>query len=90
MKYTKVHTLFFSPTHTSRIVAESVVKGLNAPRTDETNLTFECPRKTITIEDSLAVIAVPVYGGRVAETAMERVGKNKGEAGACDIDCRIW
>lgn len=79
MKYTKVHTLFFSPTHTSRIVAESVVKGLNAPRTDETNLTFECPRKTITIEDSLAVIAVPVYGGRVAETAMERLGKIRGK-----------
>ena len=75
MKYTKVHTLFFSPTHTSRIVAESVVKGLNAPRTDETNLTFECPRKTITIEDSLAVIAVPVYGGRVAVLAFRALDR---------------
>lgn len=79
MKYCRIHTVFFSPTHTSRIVAENVVKGLDGSETVVTDLTYGQPEETKTIEDALTVIAVPVYGGRVAETAMKRLEKIKGK-----------
>ncbi|MDE5639975.1 MAG: 4Fe-4S binding protein [Odoribacter sp.] len=78
MKYSEVHTVFFSPTHTSRAVAECVVKGLNVARTTVTDLTYGHSDRMKMIEEGVVVIAVPVYGGRVAETAMERLEKIKG------------
>lgn len=79
MNYSGVHIISFSPTHTSRAVADYVAKGLNAPQTVRTDLTCKELQECRTIEDRLAVIAVPVYGGRVAETARERLGKIKGK-----------
>lgn len=38
----------------------------------EWDLTYEVPEEA-NLEDELTVVAVPVYGGRVAETAVERL-----------------
>lgn len=72
MEYRKVHVVYFSPTHTSRCVAEQVAKGYGGEIV-VTDLTYKMPQERIVLEDALTVIAVPVYGGRVAETAMERL-----------------
>ena len=44
----------------------------------ETDLTYERLDTPLVIEDALAVIAVPVYGGRVAEVAKERLRNVRG------------
>lgn len=72
MKYDSLHLIYFSPTHTSAKIAYAVARGLGIAEVHETDLTFPSD-ETILSENELAVIAVPVYGGRVAETAMERL-----------------
>lgn len=73
MYYNKVHLIYFSPTHTSAKIAYAIAEGLGIRIIEETDLTYECPAEKIQVEDALAILAVPVYGGRVAETAIERL-----------------
>lgn len=72
MQYNSVHLVYFSPTHTSAKIAYSIAEGMNLKSFSESDITHEMP-DAIEIEDELTVVAVPVYGGRVAETAMERL-----------------
>lgn len=73
MQYTSVHILYFSPTHTSAKIAYAIAEGLGTDNISESDITFEEPESPVSIEDELTIIAVPVYGGRVAETAMARL-----------------
>lgn len=79
MKYKTVHLVYFSPTHTSRVIADNVGSGLEAEIVEVTDLTYEPLQEMRVIEDAIVVLSVPVYGGRVAETAMERLGKIRGK-----------
>ncbi len=72
MQYTSVHLIYFSPTHTSAKIAYAIVEGMNVKTFSESDITHEKPVET-SIEDELTVVAVPVYGGRVAETALDRL-----------------
>ena len=64
----------FSPTHTSAKTAYAIAEGLGGDVLLESDITYKMPEKPIEIpDDELTVVAVPVYGGRVAETAMERL-----------------
>lgn len=76
--YNKLHIIYFSPTHTSAKIAEAVAKGTGLGNWVETDLTYEMPATNVVVEDALTIIAVPVYGGRVAETAMERLQQISG------------
>ncbi|MGM9760432.1 MAG: 4Fe-4S binding protein [Parabacteroides sp.] len=78
MQYNSVHLVYFSPTHTSAKIAYSIVEGMNLTTFAEWDLTYEDPEEAF-LEDELTVVAVPVYGGRVAETAVERLRNFKAD-----------
>ncbi|MCM1332913.1 MAG: ferredoxin [Bacteroides sp.] len=75
----KVTTIFYSPTQTSRKVAEAIASGINADEMRSIDLTLDESENPIEIENSIVVIAVPVYSGRVAATALERLHRLKGK-----------
>lgn len=72
MEYTKIHLIYFSPTHTSARIAHAIAGAMGMKEVVVSDLTLDAAGQLL-VEDALAVIAVPVYGGRVAETAMERL-----------------
>lgn len=68
-----IDLIVFSPTHTGRTIAENVAAGF-ASGTDTLryiDLTLPGATAERTVGD-VVVFATPVYGGRVAETALER------------------
>lgn len=73
MQYTSVHLIYFSPTHTSAKIAYSVAEGMQMRTFSESDITHEAIDIVENMEDELTIVAVPVYGGRVAETALERL-----------------
>lgn len=72
MKYDKIHLVYFSPTHTSAKIAHALAEGTGIADVVCTDLTCEPLPGEVKIENALTVLAAPVYGGRIAETAMER------------------
>lgn len=79
MEFKSIHLVYFSPTHTSAKTAFAIAEGMQAEVLLETDLTYEKSDEEIEIhKDELTVVAVPVYGGRVAETAVERLQALKG------------
>jgi ferredoxin len=80
MKPSKVELIYYSPTGTSKKVLEGVAKGLGIKGVEHIDLT---PIEAVTKSHSvpareLAVIAVPVYGGRVPIVAAQRLKTVKG------------
>lgn len=78
MKYKKVNLVLFSPTRTSFRVAECVAEGMGADETEVTDLTYKGVPELVCAPNDLVVFAVPVYGGRVSETALERLATVRG------------
>ncbi|MDD6210468.1 MAG: 4Fe-4S binding protein [Bacteroidales bacterium] len=72
-----VHLIYFSPTHSSCKIAEAIAKGVGAGQIIETDITLNVPKAVLYIKNTLTIISVPVYGGRCAETAMERMKQIK-------------
>lgn len=80
MQYQNIHLIYFSPTHTSAKIAYAIAEGFDGDTLSESDITHEALREKLHIEDNeLVIVAVPVYGGRVAETAMERIRMFQGE-----------
>lgn len=79
MKYTTTHIIYFSPTHTSQKVARAIAEGVGMGRRIETDLTLGSSDVPVEIRDSLTIMAVPVYAGRVAPLALQRLQRFKGE-----------
>ena len=80
MLINKVKLVYYSPTGTSEKTVRAIQKGLDLPY-DIIDLTLpdsEMKQYQLKLTD-LAVIAVPVYSGRVAPTAARRLNKLKGE-----------
>lgn len=74
MQYHTTHLIYFSPTHTSAKIAYAIAEGLASESLMESDITHETQEETLWLDDTeVVVVAVPVYGGRVAETAMERL-----------------
>ena len=78
MNYTTAHIVCFSPTRTSAEIARGIAKGTGIGTVETTDLTCDPGKEEIRIEDRLAIVAVPVYAGRVAPTALERIHRLKG------------
>lgn len=81
MQYQNIHLIYFSPTHTSAKIAYAIAEGLEGETLTESDITYEALKMPMQVRyDELVIVSVPVYGGRVAETAMERIrmfqGKN--------------
>lgn len=79
MKYNTSHLISFSPTHSSHTIGETIISGIGMEHTAETDLTYEKPAEPLLIRQAVAVIVVPVYGGRIAATALERLEMLRGE-----------
>lgn len=73
------HLVFFSPTRTSAKIARAIGEGIGIERRLETDLTLDENDSPIEINDSLTVIAAPVYGGRVAPVALQRIKRLRGK-----------
>lgn len=70
----EINLITFSPTHTGRTIAEAVASGFSGSDDVVRHMDLTLPGNTeddMAVTD-LAVFAAPVYGGRVAETAVER------------------
>lgn len=78
MTVNEAHLIYFSPTHTSKQVAEAIVHGTGIKNIFPVNLTLQAVGETVIPASSLVVIVVPVYGGRVAPLAMERLESIRG------------
>lgn len=74
MKIDKVCLITFSPTRTSKQVGEAIVRGVAADSVELVDLTLPGAEVGEVASDTLAVIAVPVYGGHVAPLAKFRLG----------------
>lgn len=76
--YASNHLVFFSPTHTSAKIARAIGEGIGMGRRIEVDLTTDEGNSLIEIKNSITVIAVPVYAGRVAPTALQRLHRLRG------------
>ena len=75
-----IHTIYFSPTGTTRKVAEAIAKGLKAPASEGSepvvrslDLTHRDAAEELLAGETFAVLAAPVYGGHVAPEAVRRM-----------------
>jgi len=74
MKTSKINLVYYSPTGTSKKVLESVAKGIGVKSVEHIDLTPADTTGTHAVPTGeLAVIAVPVYGGRVPIVAAQRL-----------------
>ncbi len=78
-EYKSNQVVFFSPTHTSAKVARAVARGIGMGCRMETDLTTDTAGSVIELTDALVIISVPVYAGRVAPTALQRVRRLRGK-----------
>lgn len=75
----KIYNIYFSPTGSSQRVAEIFSEKINAGEKLDIDL---CNKNIDDIQiekDSLCVISMPCYGGRIPETALERLLHIKAE-----------
>ncbi len=81
MQPSSIHSIYFSPTGTSRKIASAVAGAIACGNTiEDMDLTHDPVREHAFDGNAVAVIAVPVYGGAVAPTAMERLRKVSGQS----------
>jgi len=80
MNIQRVKLIYYSPTGTSKKTVKAIQSGIGIDY-DTIDLTLpDSQLKKYSLKDTdLAIIAVPVYSGRVAPTAAQRVAKIKGQ-----------
>jgi len=81
MKIQSLKLAYFSPTGTTRSVAQAIAHGINLNTVEQIDITKPDARKKQlqTTENELLVIAVPVYIGRVPALLIEWLHKIKAE-----------
>ena len=78
MTVNEAYLIYFSPTHTSKQIAEAIVHGTGIKNILPVNVTQQSAEEIVIPTSALAVIVVPVYGGHVAPLAMERLQNIRG------------
>ena len=73
-----IHTLTFSPTGTSKKIVQSIAHGTGYENIFHTDMTFQAPETQHYNTKDLLIVAVPVYGGHVAPTAIQRMNDIQG------------
>ena len=66
------HLIYFSPTGTTETVSTSIVRGLAAKNVIHYDLTRPNASFEVALTDGMAIIATPVYAGRVPELFLQR------------------
>lgn len=69
----RIVTTFFSPTGTSEKIAKAIGEGMTTMELEEINLTTSKVDSREFSADELAIFAFPVYAGRIAPPAVERM-----------------
>ncbi len=80
MELARQKLIYFSPTQTTQKVLAAIAEGTGIGQTDQVDLTLP-PAETLgknEISQELAIIGAPVYSGRVALTAANRLLQIKG------------
>ena len=79
--------IYYSPTGTSCKVAEAVAaSAANSYGIGETSvIDITLCKKEVEVENCMAIIAAPVYGGRIAPTAVERLESIKAKNSLCAV-----
>jgi ferredoxin len=72
---TKLHLIYFSPTGTTRRIVEEIALGINAPITEQHDLTLNSGVIDTRLTEGIAIIGVPVYAGRMPEICQQRMEK---------------
>lgn len=67
-----VHSVFFSPTGTTRSVVRSICRGTGRAAGLEINLHESVGGRMFFAEDDPVIVGMPVYGGRLPALAVER------------------
>ena len=66
------HSVFFSPTGTSRSIAHTVSREIDGEAEAVLDMTQKAPAPVSFSEKDVVVVAMPVYGGRLPSIAVER------------------
>ena len=86
MHLNTIQPVYFSPTRTSDKIVHAIAEGMNIPVNKEIELTYPTANQEITICNTLAIIGVPTYAGRVAPTALERFNHLHGDSTPAVLD----
>ncbi len=80
MDVNSIKLIYFSPTGTTKTIAEAIAEGMDRKFEDHYNLTtIESNQINFKeFNDEVAIIGAPVYAGRVQEDAKKRILKIKG------------
>ncbi|WP_294631108.1 4Fe-4S dicluster domain-containing protein [uncultured Bacteroides sp.] len=78
MTVNEAYLIYFSPTHTSKQIAEAIVHGAGIKNIFPINITQQNAEETVIPASALTIVVVPVYGGHVAPLAMERLQSIRG------------
>ena len=78
MTVNEAYLIYFSPTHTSKQIAEAIVQGAGIKNIFPINVTQQAAEEVVIPTSALAIVSVPVYGGHVAPLAMERLRNIRG------------
>ena len=79
MNINRLQSLYFSPTRTTQQIVDAIVAGMEC---SNTVYDFTSPANSFEFKaeaNSLAIVGVPVYGGRVASLAVQRLQNISGE-----------
>ncbi len=67
------HLIYFSPTGTTRKVAEAIAQGFGADKVRHYDVTLPGAKFDTVLTDGMAIIGIPVYAGRVPELCLQRL-----------------
>ena len=73
MQLKRIQPVYFSPTHTSAKIVTMIAEGMDIMVNTEIDLTYPFADQKTIPSDTLAIIGVPTYAGRIAPTALERL-----------------
>lgn len=79
MQYSNLESIFFSATGTTKTVVEALCKELHGPCTTHDLLRDPLDRPLHLPASSLAVVAMPVFAGRIPQYAMQNLAKVTGD-----------
>jgi len=80
MKIETAHLICYSPTRSTFTTIQHIANGMDIPTTRSLDLTHpsEATGQEVSIKGGIAIIGVPVYSGRVAPVAAERLKAIRG------------
>ena len=68
-----LHSVYFSAKGTTRLCADCIAEGLNLEKRDYDWLTASEPEKTTIPAEDVLLFSMPVYGGFIPGSGVERV-----------------